>query len=304
MQAVESRVQIGLKNILFATDFSASSSAALPYATWLARRFGARLHLAHIAPGQPFPLVPPAEYIPASTRTPFAQCDLLRQTEKELAELARSPQFEGLRFEAVVGEGDAATELKDMVEVHAIDLVVLGTHGYQGLDRLLLGSVAEHLLRTLPCPVLTVGPRVCVKQHTAIELRKIVVATDLSAGSKRVVPYALSLARETGAHLILLHVVKLEEAAFSFNRVMAEEGSKQRLREAYPECSNEHWCKPVVAFGDPAEKIVATAREQNADLIVMGARPAAVTEMATHLGGGVAHRVLVEAHCPVLTVRH
>jgi nucleotide-binding universal stress UspA family protein len=304
MQAVESKIQIGLKNILFATDFSASSSAALPYATWLARRFGARLHLAHIAPGEPFPLVPPAEYIPVSMRTPLSQCDALRQTEKQLAELAQSPQFAGLRFEAVVGEGDAATELADMVEVRAIDLVVLGTHGYQGLDRLLLGSVAEQLLRTLPCPVLTAGPKVWVKHPEAIAIEKIVLATDLSAAGERAARYAVSLAQETGAQLVLLHVVKLDERAFSFDRAMAEAGCRQRLLEAFPECGKELWCKPMIAFGEPAEQIVKTAREQNADLIVMGAHLAAVTGVATHLGGGAAHKVLLEAPCPVLSVRH
>jgi nucleotide-binding universal stress UspA family protein len=304
MQAVETKIPVGVKNILFATDFSGSSNAALPYATWLARRFGARLHLAHIIPGEPFPLVPPAEYIPASSRTPLSQCDMFRQTQEQLAELAHSPQFEGVRFEAAVAEGDAVTELQDMVETRAIDLVVQGTHGYQGLDRLLAGSVAERLLRALSCPVLTVGPRACVKPHTAIELRRIVLATDLSASRKRAAPCGLSLAQETNAHLILVHVVKLDEKAFSFDRVMAEEASKQRLLEAFPECGTLLWCKPVIAYGAPAEQIVKTARQENADLIVMGARPAAVTGLATHLGGGVAHKVLLEAHCPVLTVRH
>ena len=304
MPAVETKTGFTLKEILFATDFSSGSAAASPYAAALARRFGGRLHLAHVAPGAPALMVPAADYIPAYPREAPSQADVLHETQKKLLALAHSPQFAGLPLETMVSEGKAVAEIARMVADRDVDLVILGTHGYTGVDRLLMGSVAEQLLRTLPCPVLTVGSKVWIKPEESAQIHRILVATDPDRDTDHFARYAASLARALHAQLILMHAVPLDEKAFSFDRVMAEEAAKRRLLEAFPECGTELWCKPVVAFGDAAEKILEAAHGEHADLVVMGARRARFPGVSAHLGGGTAHHVLLEATCPVLTVPH
>ncbi|MGH9602157.1 MAG: universal stress protein [Terriglobales bacterium] len=304
MQAVETKTEAALANILFATDFSTCSNTALTYATALARRYGSRLHLAHVVPNQLLVMVPPSAYIPPAPHAAgITQDEMLQQAEKDLTELAGSPVLQGVRSETVVGEGDVSEALARMVKERDIDLIVLGTHGLKGMDRLLVGSVAEHVLRTATCPVFTAGPA-CEAPRDPLEIRKIVLATDLSEGSELVVPQAVSLARKTGALLIMLHVVKSDQPPFSWDRAMAEERDKKRLLEMVPGCGTELGCKPMIAFGDPAQQIVETARTAGADLVLMGARRTAFAGAATHLERSVAHKVLLAAPCPVMTVLH
>ena len=304
MQAVESKTTVGFANILFATDFSTCSNIALTYATALARRYGSRLHLAHVVPSQLLVMVPPSAYIPpAPPSAGMTQDEILKQAEQDLISLAGSPVLHGVRSEIVVGEGEVSGALSRMVEDRDIDLIVLGTHGLKGMDRLLVGSVAEYVLRTATCPVMTAGPA-CVAPGDPLEIRKIVFATDFSEGSEQVIPQAVSLARKTGVLLIMLHVVKSDRVPFSYERAMAEERDKKHLLEMVPGCGTDLWCKPMVVFGEPALQIVETARTAGADLILMGARRTVFAGAATHLNQGVAHKVLLEAPCPVLTVLH
>jgi nucleotide-binding universal stress UspA family protein len=304
MQAIEPKTEVGLANILFATDFSTCSNTALTYAAALARRYGARLHLAHVVPSQMLVMVPPSAYIPPTPPSvAMTQDEMLKQAEQDLGGLARSPVLQGVRSDVVVGEGDVSEALALMVQDRDIDLIVLGTHGLKGMDRLLVGSVAEHVLRTSKCPVMTAGPA-CEAPRDPLEIRKIVFATDLSKESEMVVSPAVSLARKNNAQLILLHVEKSDGPGFPWERALADVCDKERLLKMIPECGIDLWCRPAIAFGDPAEKIVETARTAGADLILMGARRTAFAGAASHLPGSVAHKVLLKAHCPVLTVLH
>lgn len=304
MQAVESKTTTGFANILFATDFSTCSNIALTYASALARRYGSRLHLAHVVPSQLLVMVPPSAYIPpAPPSDGMTQDEILKQAEQDLISLAGSPVLQGVRSEVVIGEGEISGALSRMVEDRDIDLIVLGTHGAKGIGRLLVGSVAEHVLRTSTCPVMTAGPA-CKSPGDPLEFRKIVFATDFSEGSEQVIPHVVSLARKTGALLLILHVVKSDKVPFSYERAMAEERDKKRLLEMMPGCGTDLWCKPLIVFGDPAQLIVETARITEADLILMGARRTVFAGAATHLNQGVAPKVLLEAPCPVLTVLH
>ncbi len=305
MPVVDSKTQIALKNILFATDFSACSDTALHYAAALARRYGSKLHVTHVMLPEAFLMAPPEGYILGPPRVPVSYDRVREQAEADMATLAQSALLAGIRFETILGEGEVSAVLWKVMQERDIDLIVLGTHGRQGFERLILGSVAEYVFRTSPCPVLTVGPKVCAEPRQEFALKCILFATDLSSEADQVVPYAVSLAQEFQAHLTLLHV-EPNGKSFSFDRYMAEEAGRERLLKLVPQCVSDGWCwcKPLVAFGDPAEQIVEKAREQGADLIVMGARHTAFTGVATHMGGGTAHKVLLEAPCPVLTIRH
>ncbi|HSA92006.1 MAG TPA: universal stress protein [Terriglobales bacterium] len=303
MQVLDSKTQIALKNILFATDFSTCSEKALHYATALARRYGSKLHVTHVMLPEAFLMAPPEGYVLGPPRAPVSYDRVREQAEADMAALAQSPLLGGIPYATVLGEGEVSAVLWKVMQERDIDLIVLGTHGRKGFERLILGSVAEYVFRTSPCPVLTIGPKVCSEPEKALTLKRILFATDLSSAGDQVVPYAVSLAQEFQAHLTLLHV-EPNGKSFSFDRHMAEAAARQRLQEMVPQCGTELWCKPLVAFGDPAEKIVEQALEQGADLIVMGARHTAFTGVATHMGGGTAHKVLLEAPCPVLTIRH
>jgi nucleotide-binding universal stress UspA family protein len=143
-----------LKNILVGTDFSESSDAALRYARELARRFGARLHVLHALEVPPMQLVGSEALAPLS---PEVRVELEAEARANLDRLV-TPDDRRL-FKAITAIRDRQTPTEAIAHYAAdadIDLIVLGTHGRRGLSHLFMGSVAEKVVRTAPCPVLTV----------------------------------------------------------------------------------------------------------------------------------------------------
>lgn len=142
---------VDIKRILHPSDFSEFSDRALDYATQLAQKFGAELHLLHVLT-DPMSLVQgPADY---SLPDGFFE-DLIKQAEGALAERPRSGGS-GLKVRRVTAVGSAAGEIVRYAGENKADLIVMGTHGLTGLAHLLIGSVAERVARTAPCPVMTV----------------------------------------------------------------------------------------------------------------------------------------------------
>jgi nucleotide-binding universal stress UspA family protein len=136
-------------------------------------------------------------------------------------------------------------------------------------------------------------------------INTILYATDFPYVSSLALPYALSIAREHSAKLVLLHVSREKDVPFSFDRGMASAEPLEHLRKLVPgEIDLE--CQPtyVVAFGTPEERILREAKKQHADMIVVGARGTSrLASAISHLGGGTAYRVAADADCPVLTIR-
>ena len=287
--------QIRLRNILFATDLDLSSQAALFCALDLARRYNAALYTVNVMPHLPF--VEAAEPDPEQIKLVAMQ---------KLAALAEP--FKGIKHKELIEQGEVPEVLSKLVEDNDIDLVVIGTGARKGLEKLLLGSVAEEVFRTATCPVLTVGPHVT---HWEIDgnLRHILFATDFGPESVHALPYALSLAENNKALLTLLHVSPEPSAplpepepgampVLDPSEVVAS-GEKQ-LRALIPE-GIELWHEPeyLVQFGPTAETILRISAA-DVDLIVLGVkRPAALTK---HLGAGVAYKIACDACCPVLSV--
>ncbi len=144
-----------IKNILVPTDFSAASKQALRYACGLADAFGASLHLLH-ATENPFVRGGYMEFY-APPPDLFAQLerDALKLLETSLTDEER----ERYNVVLVCRTGAPAEEILDyLAEQKNIDLVVMGTHGRRAIARLLMGSVAERVVRAAPCPVLTIRP--------------------------------------------------------------------------------------------------------------------------------------------------
>ncbi len=278
-----------LKNVLFATDFSAASMRALPYATGTATQYGARLYVAHV--------VPIESYLLGDSQA-VERLRLARQeAEASLANIVQSPSVAGTSGTPLLDNGDVWAVLRGFIEQHSVDLLVVGTTGRTGLGKVLLGSVAEEAIRESPCPVLAVGPRTPDKAVTGVQ--KILYASDLSGQSLLGAPYAFSCAERFHARLTLLHVM----ASLPESPYLDAQMARVRLGEIvslYPLLATAP--DLLVEVGSPANVILKVAADIEADLIVIGARGAgAVARLASHFGS-IAHKVVSHAHCPVLTV--
>jgi len=293
MKAVQARTGIALKNILFATDFSAASDAAAPIAIQIARHYGAKVYGVHVN-----------RFDDYTAAAPNAWAAMAEAAEKETKEDAGrlNEQFQGIEHEAVIGEGNIWEVVSNLIKEKEIDLVVLGTRGRTGLGRALLGSVAEQILRQAPCPVLTVSPHVNLWSDEYAKMREILYTTDLVADFPIAAPYAVSLAQENQAHLVLLHVIEDAKAGDLVDSPEVVDVKERKMQQLVSQQAGL-WCDPtyIVEQGPAAEKILDVAKRRHTDLIVLGARPA--KGLATHLNMGTVHKVVSQATCPVLTVR-
>jgi nucleotide-binding universal stress UspA family protein len=293
MQAVQARTRITLKNILFATDFSQAADAAAPIAIQIAQRYGAKVYGVHVN-----------RFDDYTVAAPNAWTAMAEAAEKETKEDAGrlNEQLQGIEHEVVIGEGNLWEVLSNLIREKGIDLVVVGTRGRTGLGKTILGSVAEQILRQSPCPVLTVGPRVNPWSDEYVKMREIVYATDLATDTPLAAPYAISLAQENQAHLVLLHVIEDPKAEALMDSPKVVHVRERKLQQLVTEQAGL-WCEPtfIVEQGAAAEKILDVAKRRHTDLIVMGARPG--KGLATHLNMGTVHKVVSQATCPVLTVR-
>ena len=283
--------QAFLSNILYATDFSARSAPALPYALAIAHKYHSKIFAAHVVSLSPFP----NSSLTVSRQAIAAQA--IREAKVSMTSV--EPEFEEVPHELIIRKGDIWDELSTIIGQNEIDLIVLGTHGRSGVSKVLMGSVAEKIFRQAPCPVLTVGPKVCGEPGTIADMHAILYATDFSPESLAAAPYAISLAKENQARLYLLHVTKGDAGD------LPPAALKTSLRNLIPP-KTEFLCdpKPFVEAGDPAQKILDLAEELAMDLIVLGVKPTpALLGASTHLRMSTAYKVVTSALCPVLTVR-
>jgi nucleotide-binding universal stress UspA family protein len=299
---------VNIQRILCPIDFSDGSRHALEHAVAFAEWYEAQITVLHTyttpqpvvpAPGMPgdIPVLPPL------------------QSQEVLVEEVRrfcKSVTTGRSLEIVVNEGRPASKIVQQAEQMPADLLVMGTHGRGGFERLFLGSVTEKVLRTTRRPVLAVSPPVQGPVAGPLSYKAILCPVDFSEASTRALEYALSLAKEADARLILLHVVEgvidaahLSEAAhFSvpeYHRYL-EQDAITRLKAAVPAEARVS-CKPEerVSSGRAYREILKTAAQTEAELIVMGVHgKSAVNRL---LFGSTTHHVIREAACPVLTLR-
>ena len=279
-----------LKNILFATDFSTPSMKAFPYVTALAKKFGASVFACHV-------ITPTSLVAAAPQAASYVYEAEHNAATKELENILGSPELKELNTHVLLSSGVLGDVLLDEINNNKIDLIVAGTHGRTGWSRLLLGSTVEAICRVATCPVLTVGPEA---PGPEINLRHILVPTDLSEESRRSLPFVVQLAGEYGASVTILHVLPEEtagnpEAKALFEQVFATvvrifQGQLVSLKTEF-----------VIESGGTAATILKVAREKKADLIAMGIRGAFLPGFQPRMS--VAYRVMAGAHCPVVTCR-
>src|SRR5579863_1807502 len=246
MKAVTAKTAAGFRNILFATDFSEAAAHAIPYVKNIAKHYAANLVAFHVRPPIVNPMTPPGAWefdVEAAKVQDLQHRQELRDT------------FAGIPPSVDIAEGDIQSNLRKATENNHTDLVVIGTRGRTGLGKLMLGSVAEEIFREVECPVLTVGPHNEAAHAAGGEIREILFATDFNPEAKGAAAYAISLAQEFQAKLVLLHVIPEQEAG---DLVSAADvvTSAHALLEGLVPVEARAWCKPeyFVERGDPAKK--------------------------------------------------
>jgi nucleotide-binding universal stress UspA family protein len=304
---------IELQRILCPVDFSDFSRRALDHAIAIATWYESTITVLHVCT-----VVPVAAYAPGSGVLPSAA--LTREDREALLDAMKrfveGGAAENIPIELDIAEGSAATEILAKAEAVPADLLVMGTHGRSGFERLVLGSVTERVLRKAACPMLTVPEGVAAAVPVPpVPFKRIVCAIDFSDCSMHALHYAMSLAQEADARLTVVHVIELppdvpREAHETVPGprdlqgyiAMVEEDSRARLKDAVPD-SVRAYCAvdTVLAKGKPYREILRVAEEHHADLLVVGVHGRGVVDRL--LFGSTAQHLVRQASCPVLTLR-
>jgi nucleotide-binding universal stress UspA family protein len=208
-------------------------------------------------------------------------------------------------------EGDPARTIVDQALAIAADLVVMGTHGRSGFERLVIGSIAEKVLRKAPCPVLLVPPHVTDKTPPEVSFKHILCPMDFSPSALQALGFALDLARQSDGIVTVLHALEWlaeeeprEYAHFNVPeyRQYLIDDARQRVQALVAQES----CAPrpiehSVVVGRAYREILRAAADSGTDLIVMGAQGRGGLRLT--LFGSTTQQVVRAATCPVLTVR-
>jgi nucleotide-binding universal stress UspA family protein len=223
---------------------------------------------------------------------------------EHLEPLAERVREAGVECETIVRSGSPTEQILALLRKRkgkqAIDRIVMGTHSPGPIGKLLVGSVAEAVLRTAGVPVCVVGPQVVNGHYRNFDTRTILCGASLQGSSAMVVEYAAELAAEQGARLILQHVIRPQES----NEVLAGRTTEEMVAELLAmipaELQGSVTAEAIVVEGDPTEELLYHGRTRQADMIVLGAQGAsAFAAAARH---GVVYKVLAHAHCPVMTL--
>jgi nucleotide-binding universal stress UspA family protein len=296
---------VEIKRILCPVDLSEVSRHAMDHARALARWYEAEITALHVFTVPP-PYTPAPGMAEAYPPPPLPRPDEIAQGVRQFYGLGGD-----LQIKVIVVEDTPSKEIVRYAETLPADVLVMGTHGRSGFERLFLGSVTEKVLRSTHVPVLTVPPP--VERVETVVYKTILCPTEFSDPSTQALEYALTLAEETDARLVLLHVIEgfapderliTEASHFSVPEYYRhlEHEARARLISAVPEEARV-WCTPEerVMFGKAYRVILQVAEEVSAHLIVMGVH--GKSALNRRLFGSTTHHVIRGARCPVLTLR-
>lgn len=271
-----------MKRILVATDFSDGSFGALNYAKQLAKAFNAKIFLLHVIDQSVSPHATPSAS-PLSEKLDFAEAELLR--------IASSLSHDAIAYTVLARSGDMRQIVLELVRERDINLLVIGTYGSSGKADGKIGSIAEMLLRTLPCPVLTVGAGARSNAYKSAYKHSVLFPTDFSESSHSALPYAECLAAHLDGDLLLLHI----------DDGTQPEGKDKPLKSLACEMTNSKVKKEcILRSGPPSEAIVTLAIEKHVDFIVMGVHSPDQADQVHNYG--TAFDVISKSRCPVFTL--
>jgi nucleotide-binding universal stress UspA family protein len=294
MPVIGDRPELILKTVIYATDFSNCSKNAGLYAARIAAYFSAKLMVTHA-----FTLEQAAlEVEIGDGRLSEQRRSLTHLLAKEAALLG------GNSVEAVpvLLEGEPQFVIPGLADTHEPSMIVLGTHGGGRLERGIIGSVAEKILRSTRWPALTVGPQIPpVTSHT-FPFERILFATDFTEASANAAAYAVTFAEVFAAKIDVLNVI--QDDVIEHPERIAEFQTRflSALDALVPQSARE-FCDPrsYVAVGGAHDKILEHIRERSIELLVLGIRKTSHISMEMRTSG--AFRIIVDAPCPVLTIR-
>lgn len=285
---------IAIANVLCPVDRSDVSRRALQFAVALAAAHHAKLTVAEVVelPAPPLLEGPPPSHVDERSRAAI---------EEELNWFMAPLVTPDVECAVRVREGSVVAEILGEAAALTAPIIVMGTHGRGGFERLVLGSVTEKMVRKAACPVLAVPP-VSVAEG---QLRRIVCAVDFSAAAEHALSYGHLLATPSSANVSLLHVFEWPfgettgtDPVTTLRQNLEETAREQLERIAVP--ADARVAERVVRRGRPGREVVEFARERAADLIVVGASGRGAINHAVL--GSTAHYVLRHAPCAVLTV--
>ncbi len=299
-------MRVQLNKIICATDFSELSKHAVFYGASLAKEYRAKLYLCHVIDLSSATMYGDATYAfesQLSHMENYAHKRMIRMMEKY-----------DVDWEPLVTIGSAADEITRLAEENEVDLAITATRGRSGLKRLVLGSVTEHVMRSLPCPLLTVHGTASdpeLLKDRQIKFGRILVGCDFSSDSNLALEYGLGLAQEYQSDLYLVHVLEppsYKDLPKSVQGARDEIGKslhkklKDQLEALVPEDAY-NWCKPKTRLlaGVAQEELIKFATIQDIDLVIMGVRGHSLVE--SMFVGSTTERVIRKAGCAVMSVR-
>lgn len=219
---------------------------------------------------------------------------------KHLEPFADLARREGIKCEVVVRPGLAADQILNYLREREIDRIVMGTHSPGPIGKILVGSVAEAVLRNAKAPVYIVGPEVVDGAYRNFATRTVLCAVSFIESSCAVATFAAEVAARHHARLILQHVIRPQDRAEVLAGQTMEEIEADLLSLIPTELREHISIQTIVVPGDPTEELLYQSRAQQADLIVLGAHGASMfAAIARH---GVVYKVLAHSHCPVITL--
>jgi nucleotide-binding universal stress UspA family protein len=291
-----------IKLILCPVDISEFSIMAYHHALSVAAHYRARVVAQHIVELSRYPF---ADYA-ASAGDYKEFCRAMREGgEQQLQEFVRKHANNEIQPELAVQEGVGPDCILSLAETRKADLIVMGTHGRRGYDRLVLGSVTNRVMRRACCPVLAVcrpqreSVATSEERHPVHRLTRILFCTDFSENSERALKWAISATEEYDAELTLLHV--LEEIPSQAKTEEAMATARNHLDKLIPpETRKTLKIKTAVRMGKPYQQIIELAQQAQIDLVAMAVRGRGALDLAVF--GSTTYRVLQLGCCPVLAV--
>ena len=279
--------------ILFASEIP-TNKKAFAFALAQAKEFGANLILFHA-----YDTLVVAASDTSGVRY-YDYASAARAEKSQMEPMAQQVRDAGVACEVVVRPGLAADQILAYTREREIDRIVMGTHSPGPIGKLLVGSVAEAVLRTAKVPVFIVGPEVVDGSYRNFATRTVLCAASLHEASKVVVAFAAEMAAQHDARLVLQHVIRPQERAEIMAGRSLDEIEKDLMLLVPPKLHHKIAIQTIVVPGDPTEELLYQSKAQQADLIVLGAQGASAFAAITR--NGVVYKVLAHAPCPVMTM--